>query len=138
MPSRSSERLTHRALPPDLEELRALFCPTDLQALIDKALMQLASWRREFERHLHAGAAIDAAHVLHRMTGTASFFGCDDRALSALRRLESELRSPACSPTCAILETARSTLDALADALMAERERPALAPVRKPDRDAKV
>jgi hypothetical protein len=130
--------MPHRALPPALEELRALFCPTDLQALMDKALIQLANWRSDFERHLHAGAALDAAHVLHRMTGTASFFGCDERALTALRRLETELRSSACTPNCAILETARGVLNALADALMTERARKSPEEVGKPDRDAKV
>ena len=124
MPSNSGEQAQRRAKMFDLSELRTLYEPADLRGLIVRALAQLDGLQRELDAHLAAGAHVDAAHALHRMTGTASFFCGDDGALAALHRAQDALKSSDPALIRAALPQARRVLAALAAALASELASP--------------
>lgn len=117
MQSDSHERARHYRASFDLSELRALYEPAELDELIDRALAQLVGLQCALDTHLAAGGYVDAGHVLHRMTGTASFFCCSGDALAALHDAQSALWSSDPSRIEAALPHARKVLATLADAL---------------------
>jgi hypothetical protein len=105
---------------PDLSELRTLYGPAEFRTLTSRALAQLECLQREFDSHLAVGENVKAAHALHRMAGTASFFCGDECALAALHHAQSALKSsdPAFVP--AALPRVRRVIAALARRLAAE------------------
>ncbi len=120
MPSTRDDRAPHDAEGPDLSELRTLYEPAEFKTLISRALAQLECLQREFDSHLAAGENVKAAHALHLMAGTASFFCGDERALAALHHAQSALKlsDPAFVP--AALPQAQRVIVALARRLAAE------------------
>jgi hypothetical protein len=120
MPPIRDDRAPHDAGGPDLSELRTLYEPAEFKTLISRALAQLECLQREFDSHLAAGENVKAAHALHLMAGTASFFCGDALSLAALHHAQSALKSsdPAFVP--AALPQARRVIAALARRLAAE------------------
>jgi hypothetical protein len=114
------DRMPHDAAGPNLSELRTLYGPAEFRALIARALAQLECLQREFDMHLAVGEKMKAAHALHRMTGTASFFCGDECALTALHRAQSALKSSDPAFVRAALPQARRVVAALAHRLAAE------------------
>lgn len=114
------DRAPHDAEGRDLSELRMLYRPAEFRMLISRALDQLECLQREFDTCLAAGENVKAAHALHRMAGTASFFCGDECALAALHHAQSALKlsDPAFVPV--VLPQARRVIATLARRLAAE------------------
>ncbi|MEA3120590.1 MAG: hypothetical protein QOH33_127 [Paraburkholderia sp.] len=120
MPSTRNDRTPFHAEGFDLTELRPLYGPAEFRTLISRALAQLECLQREFDSHLAVGENVKAAHVLHLMAGTASFFCGDPCALDALHHAQSALKSSDRAFVPAALPQARRVLGALARRLAAE------------------
>jgi hypothetical protein len=118
--SSNRERAPCRAMLFDLSELRTLYETAELRQLIGRALAQFDDLQGAFDAHLAAGANVDAAHTLHQLTGTASFFCGNEDALTALHCARSALNSSDAELLRAAMPRARRVLTALAQALVAE------------------
>jgi hypothetical protein len=120
MPPTRDDRALLDAEGPDLSDLRTLYPHAEFRVLISRALAQLESLQCELDSHIATGENVKAAHALHLVAGTASFFCGGEHALAALHRAQCALKSsnPAFVP--AALPQARRVIAALAGRLAAE------------------
>ncbi|GLU32574.1 hypothetical protein WKR88_17980 [Trinickia caryophylli] len=108
-----------------LAELAALYDARALGSLIARALDQLRRDGTALDAHLAAGAFAEAAHVLHKMKGTVSFFAQDECPLAALHSAEAALRLGDRGALAAALPEARRVFAALEQTLAAHLARSA-------------